>query len=448
MKKSAWTLLKDKKESIDAFSKDYMSFISFAKTERRVVNYVLERIKDRKDIFVVNNRGKSLALYRKGKRNIKDGIRYVAAHIDVPRIDLKPVAVYEDEQAKVALMETHYYGGIKKYQWVARPISIVGTVLKEDGTRIDVEIGEDDNDPVFTFADLLPHLARKAQYTKNLGEAIPGEKLDLLIGSYHEEHEKEEKNGFNIKKYILDIIKEKYGIDEEDFVSAELEVVPSGKAREVGFDRSMIGAYGHDDRICGYTAFRAILDAEEPVWPSVVLLFDKEEIGSDGNTGAQSFFLEYATLKILEYEGVEVNPLVFREILFKSQAISADVSAAVNPEWKEVHELKNAAILGHGIALSKYTGHGGKYGANDAHAEYVALIRRIWNKRNVPWQPAELGKVDEGGGGTVAKYLARSGIDTIDAGPALLGMHSPFEIVSKADLYSAYLAYKVFFEEE
>lgn len=448
MKKSAWTLLKDRKEEIEKFAKDYIAFISYAKTERRVVDYVLEKVKERRDIFVINNRGKSVAFYKRGKRNIKDGIRYVAAHIDAPRIDLKPVAVYDDSQAKVALMETHYYGGIKKYQWVARPVSIVGVVLKEDGTKIEVAIGEDEQDPVFTFADLLPHLARKVQYSKNLGEAIPAEKLDLLIGSYHEEKEEEEKNGFNIKKYILDLIKEKYGIEEEDFVSAELEVVPSGRAREVGFDRSMIGAYGHDDRVCGYTAFRALLDAQEPVWPSVVLLFDKEEIGSDGNTGAQSFFLEYITLKILEHEGVEASPLILRDILFKSQAISADVSAALNPDWKEVHEIKNAAILGHGIVLSKYTGHGGKYGANDAHAEYVALIRRIWNKNNVPWQPAELGKVDEGGGGTVAKYLSRCGIDTVDAGPALLGMHSPFEIVSKADLYSAYLAYKAFFEEE
>ncbi len=448
MKKSGWTLLSDKREDIERFARDYIDFISYAKTERRVVKYILEKIKGRDDLFVVHNRSKALAIYRKGKRRLTDGIRFVAAHIDAPRIDLKPVSVYDDEQAKVALMETHYYGGIKKYQWVARPISIVGTVVKEDGTRVDIEIGEDDNDPVFTFADLLPHLARKVQYSKNLAEAIPGEKLDLLIGSYHEEKKEEEKEGFSIKKYILDIIKEKYGINEEDFVSAELEVVPSGKAREVGFDRSMIGAYGHDDRICGFASFRAILDADKTEWPSVVLLFDKEEIGSDGNTGAQSFFLEYATLKIMEYEGINRDPLLLRDILFKSQAISADVSAAVNPEWKEVHELKNAPLMGHGIALLKYTGHGGKYGANDAHAEYVALIRRIWNRNNVPWQPAELGKVDEGGGGTVAKFLSRGGIDTIDAGPPLLGMHSPFEIVSKVDLYSSYLAYRVFFEEE
>lgn len=448
MKKSGWTLLKDKKQDIEHFARDYMDFISFAKTERRVVDYILNKLKDKKDFFIVNNRGKAIAIYRKGKRPLKDGIRFVAAHIDAPRIDLKPVSVYDDEQSKLALMETHYYGGIKKYQWVARPLSIIGTVVKEDGTSIEVEIGEDDQDPVFTFSDLLPHLARKVQYSKTLGEAIPAEKLDLLIGNYHEEKEKEDKEGFKIKEYILDLIRDKYGIEEEDFVSAELEVVPSGKAREVGFDRSMIGAYGHDDRICSFAAFRGILDAKEPIWPQVVLLFDKEEIGSDGNTGAASFFLEYATLKIMEHEGEDANALTLREVLFKSQAISADVSAAVNPEWKEVYELKNAPIMGNGIALLKYTGHGGKYGANDAHAEYVSKIRKIWNKNNVPWQPAELGKVDEGGGGTVAKFLSRSGIDTIDAGPALLGMHSPFEIVSKVDLYSSYLAYKVFFEEE
>ncbi len=448
MKKSGWTLLSEKRGDVEKFSAEYIDFISYAKTERRVVSYVLDRIKDREDLFIVHNRNKALAIYKKGKRNIAEGIRYVAAHIDAPRIDLKPVSVYDDEQAKVALMETHYYGGIKKYQWVARPVSLVGTVVKEDGKCIDVEIGESENDPVFTFADLLPHLARKVQYSKNLAEAIPGEKLDLLIGSYYEEKQEGEKEGFSIKKYILELIREKYGIEEEDFVSAELEVVPSGRAREVGFDRSMIGAYGHDDRICGFAAFRAISDAEKSEWPSVVLLFDKEEIGSDGNTGAQSFFLEYATLKIMEHEGLKPDPLLLREILFKSQAISADVSAAVNPEWKEVYELKNAPLMGHGIALLKYTGHGGKYGANDAHAEYVALIRRIWNKNNVPWQAAELGKVDEGGGGTVARYLSRSGIDTIDAGPPLLGMHSPFEIVSKVDLYSSYLAYRVFFEEE
>lgn len=447
MKKSAWSLLSKRYDEINDFAKDYVDFISYAKTERRVINYVLEKLSDRKDLFVILNRNKAVVIYRRGKRPLVNGIRFIAAHIDSPRIDLKPVSVYDDKQAKVALMETHYYGGIKKYQWVARPVSIVGVVVKGDGSRVEVEIGEDENDPVFTFADLLPHLARKAQYSKNLGEAIPAEKLDLLIGSYYEERDNEKDEGFNIKKYILDLIKNKYDIEEEDFVSAELEIVPQGKAREVGFDRSMIGAYGHDDRICGFTAFRAILDADKTEWPSVVILFDKEEIGSDGNTGAQSFFLEYATLKIMEHEGIKTDPLILREILFKSQAISADVSAALNPVWKEVHELKNAPLVGHGIALLKYTGHGGKFGSNDAHAEYVALIRNMWNRNNVPWQPAELGKVDEGGGGTVAKFLSRSGIDTIDAGPPLLGMHSPFEIVSKADLYSSYLAYKVFFEE-
>ncbi len=446
MKKSGWEILQGKENEVEQYARGYIDYISLNKTERKVVQYVRENIKGNKDVFELENHGKSVALFKEGKRDIKDGLRIVAAHIDAPRIDMKPVAIFEDRESKTALFETHYYGGIKKYQWVSRPLAIVGLVVKEDGTHIDVSIGESENDPVFTFADLLPHLSRKVQYDKKLYDAIPAEKLDLLVGSYH--IKADDNNKEPVKAHIIELLKKKYSIEEEDFVSAELEIVPAGRAREVGLDRSMIGAYGHDDRICGYTGFTAFLDAANNTWPILLLLFDKEEIGSNGNTGARSKFVEYAVLQILEKKGLNTDALSLRRILYNSEAMSADVSAGVNPGWKEVHELKNAALMGYGIAVSKYTGHGGKYGANDAHAEYVAKIRKILNERNVPWQPAELGKVDEGGGGTVATYIAETGINTIDAGPALLSMHSPFEIVSKVDLYSSYLAYRAFFEEE
>ncbi len=451
-RKPVWDIIdENEKQKAMEFADSYREFLSTHKTEREVAEFAIEMaskagfkdISSGGDRVIIVNRGKAVAIARIGKRPVRDGVRIVAAHIDVPRIDVKQNPLYDSSQTGTALFDLHYYGGIKKYQWVARPLAIHGIVIKEDGRKIDINIGDKPGDPVFTIEDLLPHLSRKAQYGKKIEEAIPGEKLDLIVGSIPLPDEKDAKE--RIKLNVLKLLSEIYGIKEEDFTSAELEVVPAGPAYDVGFDKSMIGGYGHDDRICGYTSLMAVLDAADTEWTAVTILFDKEEIGSDGNTGAQSRFAEHVIASLLDLQG-ELNYKNLMTALQKSQAISADVTAAIDPMWKEVHDPKNAAILGYGLPIMKYTGHGGKYSANDAHAEFVSLIRRIFNQNGVVWQPAGLGKVDEGGGGTVAKYLAKFGMDVIDAGPALLSMHSPFEIASKADLWMAYKGYRAFFE--
>jgi aspartyl aminopeptidase len=436
--KNAW--IRINLQEVFAFCEDYRKFLSKAKTEREVVEFFENLVKSRPDIKAHNIKNKSLILYKKGTESISEGFKIVAAHIDAPRIDIKQNPVYEDTD--LVLLETHYYGGIKKYQWVTKPMAIHGVIVKGDGTVIKVNIGDEPGDPVFTFTDILPHLARNVQANKNISEAIHGEKLDLLFGHIPLETE-DEKVKEKVKQNVLQILKEKYNIEEKDFVAAELEIVPQGEALDVGIDRSMIGGYGQDDRVCAYTAVKALLDAENPKKHLLVVLFDKEEIGSDGNTGAQSLIIENIISKILKENGVEEYSQI-REILAKSEAISGDVTAGVDPNWKEVHELKNAAKLGYGIAISKYTGSGGKYSTNDANAEFVAKIISIFDSDNVAWQVAELGKVDEGGGGTVAKYLAKYGMDVIDAGTPLLSMHSPFEIASKVDVYMTYKGYKAF----
>ncbi len=401
-------------------------------------------VKDRKDIKAFNFRDKSLVLYKKGNQKVSEGFRIVAAHIDAPRIDIKQNPVYEDTD--LVLLETHYYGGIKKYQWVTKPMAIRGVIIKGNGDKFKVNIGDEPGDPVFTFTDILPHLSRNVQANKNISEAIHGEKLDLLFGHIPLATD-DEKIREKVKQNILNLLKEKYGIEDKDFISAELEIVPQGPAMDVGIDRSMVGGYGQDDRVCAYTAVTALLDAQKVEKPTLIVLFDKEEIGSDGNTGAQSLILEYVISQILNEEGITDYSMV-REVLMKSEAISGDVTAGVDPNWKEVHELKNAAKLGYGIAISKYTGSGGKYSTNDANAEFVAKIVNIFDKNEVFWQVAELGKVDEGGGGTVAKYLSKYGMEVIDAGTPLLSMHSPFEIASKGDILMTYKAYKSFIESE
>jgi len=436
--KNAWS--RKNLQEVFAFCEDYRKFLSKAKTEREVVEFFENLVKNRLDIKAYNIKNKSLILYKKGTESISEGFKIVAAHIDAPRIDIKQNPVYEDTD--LVLLETHYYGGIKKYQWVTKPMAIHGVIVKADGTVMKVNIGDEPGDPVFTFTDILPHLARNVQANKNISEAIHGEKLDLLFGHIPLETE-DEKVKEKVKQNVLQILKEKYNIEEKDFVAAELEIVPQGEALDVGIDRSMIGGYGQDDRVCAYTAVKALLDAENPKKHLLVVLFDKEEIGSDGNTGAQSLIIENIISKILKENGVEDYSQI-REILAKSEAISGDVTAGVDPNWKEVHELKNAAKLGYGIAISKYTGSGGKYSTNDANAEFVAKIIGIFDSDNVAWQVAELGKVDEGGGGTVAKYLAKYGMEVIDAGTPLLSMHSPFEIASKVDVYMTYKGYKAF----
>ncbi len=443
--KNAW--LKLNKAEVNDFAEDYKQFISSCKTERETVSFVWDKLVEAGysdlfksdynggNFFAINNL-KSIFLFKEGEENIRNGINIVVAHIDSPRIDIKQNPLYE--KFDVAMFKTHYYGGIKKYQWATLPLALHGVIILKNGDKLDISIGEDVNDPVFVISDLLPHLGRK-QMEKPAREVIEGEALDPIIGSIPVEYEKDKNS---VKKAVLSLLNEKYGITEEEFISSELTLVPAGIARDVGFDKGAITSYGHDDRICAYTAFKALVDLQSAEKPALVMLMDKEEIGSEGVSGSQSDFLEYVLeeyLKKTKMEGVSV-----REILHKSFALSADVNAAMDPLYPEVFEEQNAAKFGHGIVVTKFTGSGGKFSASDASAELVFAIRELFNKKNVPWQIGELGKVDIGGGGTIAKFMARRGIETIDAGPALLSMHAPHEVASKADLYSSYLAYKAF----
>lgn len=433
-KKTAWEIFtKDQiKKSFD-FCEGYKKFLNTVKTEREAIGFIKEVVKKSNKKIIIN-RNKEAAVIVKGKKPVSEGLRIVISHIDSPRLDLKQIPLYEETNSNLALFETHYYGGIKKFQWVVIPLALHGVVVRKDGKKIDFNIGEDEGDPVFTVPDLLPHLSHKVQDQKKLDEAISGESLDIIVGNEPAKGDFSEK----IKTSLLEKLNKKYGITEEDFVSAEIEAVPAMKARDVGFDRSMIGAYGQDDRVCAYAALKAILDVENPDYTAVCIFVDKEEIGSEGNTAAQVTTFIRSVIR-------EIDPKVdVDKVMLKSKVISADVNAAVTPNYTEVFELKNASTLGHGVVMSKFTGHGGKYSANDASAEYVGEIRNMLNKNKIPWQAAELGKVDNGGGGTVAKYFSRLGMEVIDLGPAVMSMHSPYEVTSKVDVYSSYLAYKAF----
>ena len=433
-KKTAWEIFTNEqiKKSFD-FCIDYKKFLDSAKTERETISFINNSAnKSKKKIFI--NHGKSAAIVIPGKKPLSDGIRIVISHVDSPRLDLKQIPLYEEPSSNVTLLETHYYGGIKKFQWVVIPLALHGVIIRKDGKKITFTLGENELDPVFSVPDLLPHLSHKVQDTKKLEDAIAGESLDILIGSQPAKGDFSEK----IKTAILDKLNKEYGITEEDFISAELEMVPAFKARDMGFDRSLIAAYGQDDRACAYTSFRAIMDLKNPNYTSVGLFVDKEEIGSEGNTTAQVTTFLRSVIKKID-STVDVD-----SVMLKSKVISADVNAAVTPNYTDVFELKNASTLGHGVVMSKFTGHGGKYSANDASAEYVAEIRNLLNKNKIPWQTAELGKVDNGGGGTVAKYFSRLGMEVIDLGPAVMSMHSPYEVTSKVDIYSSYLAYLAF----
>ena len=431
--------------SIFEFSEEYKRFLDQAKTEREAVRTIQGVLSSygfsgdwQEDKIYRINRGKEIIAFVKGTQSPADGFNIVVAHIDAPRLDLKQNPLYED--VDLALLKTHYYGGIKKYQWVATPLAIHGVVAKTDGREIIFVIGENEDEPVFSIDDLLPHLSRKTQDEKKLSEAIDGEKLTLLFGSVPLEGEDKDP----VKKGVLKILQDKYGVEEEDFVSAEIEIVPAFKARDVGIDRSMIGAYGQDDRVSAYTLLKAISETQEPQRPCLAIFVDKEEIGSEGNTSMRSHFLHVFIDEI--FEGLKLNgsEAFIRKMLFQSRALSADVNGAMNPTFQDVHEKQNACYLGHGLCITKFTGHGGKVGANDAHAEYVATIRKIFNDEGVLWQTGELGKIDEGGGGTVAKFLAEYGMDIIDCGTPILTMHSPFEISSKLDVYETYRAFKAF----
>jgi len=427
------------------FSERYKTFLDRAKTEREAVRVIQDALSShgfaedwaQGRVYRIN-RGKEIIAFARGTQSLAEGFNIIVAHIDAPRLDLKQNPLYED--VDLGLLRTHYYGGIKKYQWVATPLSIHGIVVKTDGREIDLVIGENEDEPVFSIDDLLPHLSRKTQDEKKLSEAIDGEKLTLLFGSIPIDGEEKEA----VKKGILALLKDKYGIEEEDFISAEIEIVPAFKARDVGIDRSMIGAYGQDDRVSAYALLRAISETPDPLRPYLAIFVDKEEIGSEGNTSMRSNFLHLFLDEMCEGLRFQSSEAIIRKMLFRSKALSADVNGAMNPTYQDVHEKQNACYLGHGLCITKFTGHGGKVGANDAHAEYVAEIRRIYNNEGILWQTGELGKIDEGGGGTVAKFLAEYGMDIIDCGTPLLTMHSPFEISSKLDVYETYRAFKAF----
>lgn len=448
-------------EEIDRIADDYSSFISRNKTEREYVSSALElatasgyqnldelvatsmSLKAGSRVYACN-RGKSLILIELGSAPLTDGMNILGAHIDSPRLDVKQNPL--EEKNDLVYMDTHYYGGIKKYQWVTVPLALHGVVSKKDGTIISVCVGEDSSDPVFVVTDLLIHLAQD-QLQKKASEVIEGEMLDLLVGHkplvVKDEGDSDAKDP--VKAQLLAVLQERYGMDEEDFLSAELEVVPAGPARDLGFDRSMILGYGHDDRSCAYTSLRAQLAQDDvPTRTTLTILVDKEEIGSVGSTGMTSRFFENVVAEVLALAGYGESSLALRRCLANSYMLSSDVSAGYDPTFSGVFEPKNASYLGHGVTFLKFTGRGGKAGSNDADAEYMALIRRVMDEHDVHWQTAELSKVDVGGGGTIAYILARYGIRVIDCGIPVLSMHAPWEVISKADLYEAYKGYCAF----
>lgn len=388
--------------------------------------------------------GKMLAVFVIGRQPLEEGMNILGAHIDSPRLDLKQVPLYEDTE--LALFDTHYYGGVKKYQWVALPLALHGVVVKKDGTKVVINIGEQENDPVFGISDLLVHLASE-QLEKKASKVIEGENLDLLVGSIpFEDQEQKDKAKEAVKTNVLRILKDQYNIEEEDFLSAEVEVVPAGRARDYGLDRSMIMGYGHDDRVCAFPSFAAVLDAGVCEKTSVCLLVDKEEIGSVGATGMQSKFFSYAVAEIMEaMDGF--RQVAFNRAMTNSKVLSSDVSAAYDPLYASVMEKRNCAYFGNGLVFNKYTGSRGKSGSNDANPEYMAELRRIMEDNDVSFQTSELGKVDQGGGGTIAYILANYNMSVIDSGVAVLNMHAPWEIISKADLYEAKLGYTAFLKE-
>ena len=452
----------DKKQEVYDFAENYRVFLSENKTERECVKTFVEQAKKAGfisleeavangttlkagDKVYADHMGKSLALFVIGSAPISEGMNILGAHIDSPRLDLKQNPMYEDND--MVLLDTHYYGGVKKYQWVTLPLALHGVVAKKDGTVVEINIGEQASDPVVGVSDLLIHLAGD-QLEKKGNKVVEGENLDVLIGNLPADKAADEEKTAKerVKAQILELLKQQYGIEEEDFLSAEIEVVPAGAARDYGLDRSMIMGYGHDDRVCAYPSFEAILQMETPERTSVCLLVDKEEIGSVGATGMHSRFFENMVAEVLDRCGAYTD-LALRRALQHSRMLSSDVSAAYDPNYPSVSEKKNAAYFGRGIVFNKYTGSRGKSGSNDANAEYIARLRRIFDENGVAFQTSELGKVDQGGGGTIAYILANYGMEVIDSGVAVLNMHAPWEIISKVDLYEAYKGYMAFLRE-
>ena len=451
--KSGWENVDEStKQKIFDFSNEYIDFMNKSKIEREIVANS-ERIARENGFKSIDeyselhagdkvyfiNREKNIYLAVIGTKSIEEGVNIIGAHADSPRLDLKPNPLHEE--GDFAYFKTHYYGGIKKYQWTTIPLAIHGVIIKENGEKINVTVGEDENDPIFTITDLLPHLA-KDQMQKKLSEAINAENLALAIGNIPDMEEKEGKD--RIKKNIIKLLNKKYGITEDDFISSELELVPAFKARTMGFDESMVAAYGQDDKVCVYTALRAMLDLNNPETTAICLFSDKEEIGSMGNTGMESHVFDTFVAELLNKLRIN-RPNLLDKVFCNSKMLSADVDAGVDPLYSSVSDMENAGFIGHGVSLNKYTGAGGKYNSSDANAEFVAYIRRLFNENSVKYQLAELGKVDIGGGGTIAYILANKGVDVIDCGVPVLSMHSPYEVTSKYDIYEAYKAYNAFF---
>lgn len=443
-KESSWHNYNQKE--VFKFADDYKKFLGESKTERLAVKNIVSTLTKSgfKSIEKFNSLKQGDKVYKLFKNKVvlalivgknKEDLRIVGSHVDSPRLDLKPRPLYEDSE--LALMKTHYYGGVKKYHWVNEPLSLIGVIFTKQGKKVEISIGEKDTDPVFTIPDLLIHLSRD-NMEKKAKDVVQGEELNILVGNIPV---KDEKIKEKVKLSVLEYLNKEYGIIEEDFTAAELELVPAQRPREIGFDKSMIGGYGQDDRVCVYTSLRALIDLKNPKQTSMAVFFDKEETGSNGDTGAAGFLLKNISEEYCEKAKLKISSSVLLE---NAKALSADVTAAINPNYKDVHEINNVSYLGRGVSIEKYGGSGGKYSSQDAHAEYMSEIRMILDKENIPWQSGELGKIDCGGGGTIAKFLGQYGMDCVDVGPCILAMHSPFEVSSKADVFSAYRLYKAF----
>lgn len=454
--KNAWEALnEDELKACFDFSEGYKAFLDAGKTERESARELLKEAESKgyqnverfisgelkleagSKVYAMN-RDKAIVLFIVGEKPLKDGMNIVGAHIDVPRIDLKPFPLYEDSD--MAFLKTHYYGGIKKYQWTATPLAIHGVVMNKNNEKIDVVIGEDEADPIFAITDLLPHLA-KDQSSKSLAEGIDGEGLNVLVGHMPIGNDKTKNK---VKLHVLKILNEKYGITEEDFLSAEFEVVPAGKAKDLGLDRSMISAYGHDDRVCSYTGAQALFALDKVNTTACGMFMDKEEVGSQGNTGSHSRFFENIVAELIALQEANYNDIFLRRCISKTQVLSADVGAAFDPNYAGAYEKMNSSYVGKGVQLVKYTGARGKGGCNDANAEFLGEVRKIFNDNDIVWQIGELGKVDQGGGGTIAYILANADAEVVDCGVPVLSMHAPYEIVSKVDVYMTFKAYKAF----
>ncbi|MGI6595845.1 MAG: aminopeptidase [Elusimicrobia bacterium] len=449
-RKSGWEIWDKKTQKrVFDFCEGYKDFLSKNKTERLFVAGALDKGKNHTikpldtckklkqgDIFYKVNKEKVLVMGRMGAKPLKDGCKFIVSHVDSPRLDLKTNPIYEDED--ICLLKTYYYGGIKKYQWLTIPLAMYGTVVFKNGQKREIVIGEKETDPVFCITDLLPHLG-KDQAKKTIEDGFPGENLNIIIGSIPLKGKEKEKT----KENILKILEETCGIKEDDFISSEFQFVPAGKIRDAGIDKSMVLGYGQDDRVCAYTSMMAFFDTDKTPYTTFCVMVDQEEIGSRGATSAQSEFLKYVLEEVIEKAGGK--PSDFRTVIQNSKAISADVDTVIDPNYKEVSDPRNTAKLGHGVVLTRITGGRGKGHSIEPSAEYIAYIRDIFDRDGVLWQPGEIGKIEQGGGGTIATYIARYNIDTIDCGTGVLSMHAPYELISKADVYSTYLAYKSFY---